>query len=59
MDVAYLSSWLNPLFWLGFKRTLEQTDLYTYPQEADSEQLLRKFNRYLYTLISPYHGITW
>jgi len=38
-------SWLDPLFWLGLRRSLEQTDLYAHPSEADSEKLLKKFNK--------------
>lgn len=40
------SSWVDPLFWLGCRRDLEQTDLYTHPSEAASEKLLKTFNRY-------------
>ena len=40
------SSWVDSLFWLGCRRDLEQTDLYTHPSEAASEKLLKTFNRY-------------
>ncbi len=44
----HLHSWLDPLFWTGSckKGSLEQSDLYAHPGEADSEKLLNKFNRY-------------
>eukprot|EP00731_Ephydatia_muelleri_P034922 Em0086g6a len=38
--------WLDPLFWRGIRKPLEQSDLYVHPEEADSEQLLSRFNRY-------------
>lgn len=38
--------WLEPLFWLGFQRELDYSDLYVHPSEADSERLLQRFNRY-------------
>ncbi|XP_064381893.1 ATP-binding cassette sub-family C member 4-like isoform X2 [Halichondria panicea] len=40
----FLSSWVDPLLWLGFKRTLTQNDLYAHPPETDSEKLLEDFN---------------
>ena len=38
-------SWVDPLFWLGLCRSLNQSDLYAHPSEADSEKLLNKFNK--------------
>ena len=38
-------SWADPLFWLGLRRSLEQSDLYAHPSEVDSEKLLKRFNR--------------
>lgn len=38
-------SWVDPLFWIGCRRGLEQRDLYAHPREADSERLLTQFNR--------------
>ena len=32
---------------LGCLRGLGENDLYAYPSEADAEQLLKKFNRYI------------
>ena len=42
----FLCSWIEPLFWLGCRRSLESNDLYAYPPEAESSKLLNKFNRY-------------
>ena len=39
-------SWVDPLFWIGCCRSLEQSDLYAHPSEADSEKLLKTFNKY-------------
>ncbi len=44
---TYTHRWADPLFWLGARRPLEQDDLYAHPQEADSEKLLRQFNRWV------------
>ena len=41
------NSWLDPLFWLGFKRRLDHSDLYAHPLEADSKLLLTLFNRFV------------
>ncbi|XP_019852693.1 PREDICTED: multidrug resistance-associated protein 4-like, partial [Amphimedon queenslandica] len=38
--------WVDPLFCLGSKRSLEFNDLYAHPSEADSNYLLNKFNKY-------------
>ncbi|XP_019860381.1 PREDICTED: multidrug resistance-associated protein 4-like [Amphimedon queenslandica] len=38
--------WIDPLFWLGCRRSLEFSDLYVHPPEADSFYLLNKFNKY-------------
>uniref|UniRef100_A0A1X7UA79 Uncharacterized protein n=1 Tax=Amphimedon queenslandica TaxID=400682 RepID=A0A1X7UA79_AMPQE len=38
--------WVDPLFWLGCRRSLEVSDLYERPSEADSNELLAKFNKY-------------
>ncbi|XP_019860364.1 PREDICTED: multidrug resistance-associated protein 4-like [Amphimedon queenslandica] len=38
--------WVDPLFWLGCGRSLEFSDLYAHPPEADSKYLLEKFNKY-------------
>ena len=45
------NSWLDPLLWQGWRRTLKQEDLYVHPQETDSEALLRKFNKYIPSLV--------
>lgn len=37
--------WIEPLFWLGCHRPLGQNDLYAHPKEADSKQLLMRFNK--------------
>ena len=39
-----LYSWLEPLFCIGARRTLEHSDLYAHPREADSGKLLKFFN---------------
>ena len=44
-------SWLEPLFFLGARREVGQDDLYAHPKEADSKQLLEKFNRLL--IVTP------
>uniref|UniRef100_A0A1X7USF3 ABC transporter domain-containing protein n=1 Tax=Amphimedon queenslandica TaxID=400682 RepID=A0A1X7USF3_AMPQE len=41
---ANATSWVDPLFCLGSKRSLEFNDLYAHPSEADSNYLLNKFN---------------
>ena len=40
-----LYRWMEPLFCAGFCRELEHDDLYAHPSEADSEELLKRFNR--------------
>ena len=42
---THTHSWVDPLFWVGFRRTLNQSDLYAHPGEADSEKLLNRFNK--------------
>ncbi len=44
--LSFHNSWVDPLLWFGCRHTLEQSDLYAHPQEADSERLLGRFNRY-------------
>lgn len=44
----YFYSWIDPLFWLGCRRSLDFSDLYVHPPEADSIYLLNKFNKYIY-----------
>ena len=39
-------SWIDPLFWYGFRHTLQHKDLYSHPAEADSKYLLKTFHRY-------------
>ena len=46
-------SWIDPLFCLGCRRSLEFKDLYSHPPEADSQYLLTKFNK----LANLYHCI--
>ena len=41
-----LNSWADPLFWLGCRRSLEFDDLYVCPPEAESNELLNRFNKY-------------
>jgi len=43
--VPHTHSWLDPLFWVGLRRSLDQADLYAHPSEADSERLLKMFNK--------------
>ena len=38
-------SWVDPLFWLGCRRSLDFNDLYVHPPEADSSYLLSEFNK--------------
>ena len=38
-------SWLDSFFWIGYKRELKQEDLYTTPEEAQSQYLLECFNK--------------
>lgn len=46
--VMYVSfSWVEPLFCLGSKRSLDFDDLYACPSEAESRHLFNKFNKYL------------
>ena len=41
-----ICSWLEPLFWIGYRRkSLQAEDLYAHPQEVDSQRLLKDFNR--------------
>ena len=40
-------SWVDPLFWFGFRKELEQKDLYAVPGEARSQELLKCFSRYI------------
>ncbi len=51
VDLLPSNSWVDPLFWLGCQQTLEKSDLFVHPQEADSVKLLQRFNRWvvLYT----------
>ena len=42
-DVLY--RWLDGIFCIGRRRDLQQSDLYAHPSEADSEKLLKQFNR--------------
>lgn len=37
--------WVDPLFWVGCRRPLEQNDVHANPRETDSEKLLTRFNR--------------
>ena len=37
--------WMDPLFWLGCRHNLQQTDLYAHPRETDSERVLNKFQQ--------------
>lgn len=47
MSSAYFStSWLNPLFRIGYKRQLEEDDLYEVLEEDGSERLGQDLNRY-------------
>ncbi|XP_065897567.1 ATP-binding cassette sub-family C member 4-like isoform X2 [Dysidea avara] len=41
-----LKSWLDPLIWIGYKRELKQDDLYATPKGAQSQILVKKFNKY-------------
>ena len=51
--VMYVSfSWVEPLFCLGSKRSLDFDDLYACPSEAESRHLFNKFNKYLTYIIS-------
>ncbi|XP_019850009.1 PREDICTED: multidrug resistance-associated protein 4-like isoform X2 [Amphimedon queenslandica] len=38
--------WVDPLFWLGCRRSLDFSDLYKHPPEADSRLVLDNFNKY-------------
>ncbi len=59
----FTCSWLEPLFWTGScrKGSLDQSDLYAHPEEADSEKLLNAFNRYTPIILSlqdlSLHGV--
>lgn len=41
----YVYSWLDLFFWIGYKRELQQEDLYATPEEAQSQYLLERFNK--------------
>ena len=43
-----LCSWLDPIFWIGYRRELKQDDLYAAPEEARSQDLSECFNKYVY-----------
>ena len=47
-------SWVDPLFCIAYKRSLNHADLYVHPSEGDSEYLLNTFNRFV-TCITPEH----
>ena len=38
---------MEPLFCAGFCRELKHNDLYAHPSEADSEELLKRFNQWV------------
>ncbi|XP_065916533.1 ATP-binding cassette sub-family C member 4-like isoform X2 [Dysidea avara] len=38
--------WLDPIFWIGYRRELKQDDLYAAPEEARSQDLSECFNKY-------------
>ena len=40
-------SWVDPLFCIALKRSLNHSDLYVHPSEGDSQYLLDKFNRFV------------
>lgn len=47
MSSAYFSiRWLNPLFGIGYKRQLEEDDMYEVLEEDGSERLGQDLNRY-------------
>jgi hypothetical protein len=41
----HFNRWMEPLLCAGFCRELEHNDLYAHPSEADSEELLKRFNQ--------------
>ena len=42
---CYCQSWLDSLFWIGYKRELKQEDLYATPEEARLQYILEKFSK--------------
>jgi len=46
-NFLHIVSWLDPLFWIGYRRELKQEDLYATPQEARSQHLLEQFDKYV------------
>ena len=53
MKIMYIQyRWMEPLFCAGFCRELEHNDLYAHPSEADSEKLLKRFNRWVKVMLS-------
>ena len=44
-SALYSYSWIDPLFWLGFRKSLNFNDLYERPPEADSGHPLKQFNK--------------
>lgn len=51
---CFFPRWLNPLFWIGYKRRLEEDDMYEVLEEDRSEKLGQDLNRYeeLFSLLS-------
>ena len=45
LHALHMCSWIDPLFWHGFKQEVTQKDLYAVPEEAKSQDLLKKFDR--------------
>ena len=46
MEGIFTCSWVEPLFCVGVRRSLEHSDLYATPSQSDSRHLLDKFNRF-------------
>ena len=47
-NLLYCTRWVDALFCLGCCRSLNHSDLYAHPSEADSKKLQRKFERYVF-----------
>ena len=51
----YLFSWLDPLFFVRFKKkSLDHSDLYAHPSECDAGYLHQKFMRFVMTTVWMY-----